>query len=83
MKGLRLSPLESELFWALLEVDGQVLDTSALEAAAIHTRSSPMDFPLLLKVKICHLRKKLAGSRYRIETVRGQGYRLVSEAPPA
>ena len=36
----------------------------------------------VIEVHIAHLRRKLAGARTRIETVRGAGYRLRDDAPP-
>ena len=36
----------------------------------------------VIEVHIAHLRRKLAGARTRIETVRGVGYRLRDDAPP-
>jgi DNA-binding response OmpR family regulator len=38
----------------------------------------PTDFPNLLKVTVCQIRKIMAAanSEYRIDTIRGRGYRL-------
>ena len=86
LPGVKLTPNERNLF-ALLEARlGRAVSRGALlDAAAYHHGWDREPLPKVVDVYICHLRKKLADSGFRIETVWGQGYRMmrVDKTPAA
>ena len=77
-RSLCLPPREYALLEALIGEADQVVSRERLQAAVYGWRQDPEGNPL--EVHIHHLRRKLG--KQRILTVRGVGYRLVSEPSP-
>src|SRR5262249_40347586 len=78
LPGVKLTPNERHLFALLYARLGRAVSRGALlDAASYHHGWDREPQPKVVDVYVCHLRKKLAGSGLKIETVWGQGYRMV------
>lgn len=71
----RLTPTEARFFELLKKRSGHTVSRGALMDVAVHRADGEPDEDIIA-VQICKLRRKLVGSRYKIETVWGTGYRL-------
>src|SRR5689334_13874732 len=77
----RLSPNERKLFALLHTRLGRAVPRGALlDAANYHHGWDREPQPKVVDVYICHLRRKLKGSAFGIETVWGLGYKMVRVA---
>lgn len=80
--GCGFSVLQCRIADRLNQRPGQGVSHEALYNFCYFDRS-PSDMPdtEIIKVEICKMRKKLAGTKYAIETVWGAGYRLMVNDP--
>jgi DNA-binding response OmpR family regulator len=69
-----LSPREHTLLQHLVRHAGQVADRRGILSAVFGYEFDPGTN--VIDVHVAHLRKKLESSNVRLETVRGQGYRV-------
>jgi DNA-binding response OmpR family regulator len=84
LPNVKLSPNERKLFALLHARLGRAVGRGALlDAASYHHGWDREPLPKVVDVYICHLRRKLKGSDFAIETVWGLGYRLVQMNPHA
>lgn len=74
-----LSPMEARMLSRLLKGIGSLVTREQLMDAMYYDRADEPQVKII-DVLLCHLRKKLRGSQYRIDGVWGQGYRLESIA---
>lgn len=66
---------QARILARLQESEGEIVTRDQLmDAVYFDSRSEPV--PKILDVFICKLRKKLAGTQYRIESVWAQGFRM-------
>lgn len=77
---LGLTPNRARMFDLLLARKDQVVSRAALLDVCMSDEDTDIK---IVDVNICHIRKRLQGSRYEIETVWGRGYRLKPEAKRA
>jgi hypothetical protein len=78
LPGVRLTPNERSILVLLMARAGRAVSRGALlDAASYHHGWDREPAPKIVDVYICRLRAKLKGRGWRIETVWGQGYRLV------
>jgi len=78
LPGVKLTPNERNLFALLYARLGRAVSRGALlDAASYHHGWDREPQPKVVDVYICHLREKLKGYGLRIETVWGQGYKMV------
>jgi DNA-binding response OmpR family regulator len=78
---VRLSPRERALLQHLLRRGGDVASRTEILAEVFGYDFDPGTN--VIEVHVAHLRRKIAGARTRIETVRGTGYRLQLEGEDA
>lgn len=83
-KSLFLSGREAVIFGALFKARPRVAFRERLYQTYVALRPIEADWPdpKIIDVYICHLRRKLAAIGLAIETVHGDGYRLVEAAVP-
>lgn len=77
---LRLTRTERRVLEVMIDRSPAVVTRSLIATQAWREEADAVGSNTI-EVHIAHLRSKLAGSRLRIETVRGAGYRLVAEPP--
>lgn len=78
LPGVKLTPNERSMFALLKARLGRAVTRGALlDAASYHHGWDREPQPKVVDVYICHLRRKLKGSGFAVETVWGQGYRMV------
>lgn len=76
----RLGPTEKSFFNLLHARMGQTVSRNALmDARYFHADTEPSN--KIIDVQMCHLRKKLENTGYRIESIWGMGYRMVQCQP--
>lgn len=72
---------QARILARLQESEGEIVTRDQLmDAVYFDSHSEPV--PKILDVFICKLRKKLAGTQYRIESVWAQGFRMSRAAEP-
>ena len=69
---VELTAMEFDLLDMLIRSAGRVVSREEISAALFEREATPYD--RFLDVHISHLRKKLAGGRTLIRTIRGVGY---------
>ena len=76
---LKVSPLERRMLRCLYDAGGLNVPKDALFWAMYHDRNGETELPdiKIIDIYVCKLRKVLKGSDWKIETVWGEGYRLV------
>ena len=78
LPAVKLSPNERKLFALFYARLGRAVTRGALlDAASYHHGWDCEPQPKVIDVYICHLRRKLKGSGFAVETVWGLGYRMV------
>jgi len=76
-KAIDLTPREFEVLWALAQASGRAVSQKELLSSVWGIEFEPTTN--LVQVHVHNLRKKLeAGTQRMIDTVRGQGYRLIA-----
>ena len=83
---LRLTPRLQRCLDAIERINGRIASREYLAAAMYPPPADePTEFDTLLKVTVCHLRKRMAQAKtgQRIENVRGKGYRLAATSETA
>lgn len=76
----KLTPAQSIIFNFLYQRRGHTVSRNALldcYHASLETGSLPTN--KIIDVYVWHIRQKIKGSRFRIETIHGIGYRLLQE----
>lgn len=73
-----ITPTEFDILRCLMQQAGHMVSKDQLSVAALGRKMGPFDRSL--DVHISNIRKKLPGSPERIQTVRGRGYRLTTQA---
>lgn len=76
--GEHLTKTSARILSRLMSAGGQMVSKEQLMDALYFDRAYEPDVKIL-DVLICNLRKKLRGSRYRIETLHGEGWKLESD----
>jgi two-component system OmpR family response regulator len=79
-RGILLSPREHSLLKHLVRHAGQVAKRREILSTVFGTKIDPGTN--VIDVHVAHLRRKLEGSNVRVETVRGEGYRLQRSPHP-
>lgn len=80
--GVHLAKLERDLMILLWEANGRTVSLGAImDALYGHRPDGNIPADNIVKVRLHHVRRKLAHTGTRIETVWGQGYRLIKHEP--
>ncbi|MBW6506175.1 MAG: helix-turn-helix domain-containing protein [Rhodobacteraceae bacterium] len=74
-----LTPGQAQLFLILKRANGAVLSAETIHNRLYHNRIDDPPQIKIINVFICKIRQRLAGSPFRIITIRDTGYRLVEE----
>lgn len=78
MRSFSLSRSEGRLLAILMNAKGHAIDYDTLHARLYADRTGDLPNVETVRVMICKLRQKLVGSQFRIETVWGVGFKLVT-----
>jgi DNA-binding response OmpR family regulator len=79
----RLTKLEWAVLTTLAEAYGELVAHGDLVSKVYRATGRPASPLNVLKVVVCHLRGKLAGTPLQVENIFGQGYRLRPPPSPA
>jgi DNA-binding winged helix-turn-helix (wHTH) protein len=77
-----LTHREARLFLILQRSAGQMCSKDTLLTRLYHDQIDDAPDVKIIDVFVCKVRKKIEGSRYRLDTIWGEGYRLVDTDEP-